>query len=85
MALISTVEKAVSHRRESGKFIVIYHNNPKSFDKPQNAFMFYFSLNREASLWDITEEEELEKKCLKLDLGKILLTAANVTNIYIDP
>ena len=47
--------------------------------------MFYFSLNREASLWDITEEEELEKKCLKLDLGKILLTAANVTNIYIDP
>jgi hypothetical protein len=69
MELISTVEKAVSHKRESGKFIVIYHNNLKSFDKLLNAFIFYFRLNLEASLWDITEGEELlEKKCLKLDL-----------------
>ena len=69
MELISTVEKAVSHRRESGKFVVIYQNNLKSFDKLLTAFIFYFGLNGEASLWDITEGEELlEKKCLKLDV-----------------
>lgn len=69
MELISTVEKAVSHQRESGKFVVIYQNNLKTFDKLLNAFIFYFRLNREASLWDITGGEELlEKKYLKMDL-----------------
>jgi hypothetical protein len=69
MKLISTVEKAVSHGRESGNFVVIWHNSVKAFDNLLSAFIFYFNLNREASLWDITEGEELlEKKCLRLEL-----------------
>lgn len=65
MELISTVEKAVSHSREFGKFVVIYTNSVRTFDSLVAAFIFYFSLDKEASLWDITEKEELlEKKCL---------------------
>lgn len=66
MELISTVEKAVSHTREFGKFVVIYKNSVKTFDSLVAAFIFYFALDTEASLWDISEEDELlEKKCLK--------------------
>lgn len=66
MELISTVERAVSHSREFGKFIVVYKNNVRSFNSLITAFLFYYRLETEASLWDITSGEELlEKKCLQ--------------------
>ena len=66
MEMESIVERAVSHSREYGKFIVIYQQNVKFFDSLVTAFVFYFHLEHEATLWDITKEAELlEKKCLK--------------------
>lgn len=67
MELILTVEKAQHHYREEGRFIVIYKNDLRPFNTLVAAFKYYFILNGEASLWDITEKEELlEKKCFKL-------------------
>ncbi len=64
MELIPIVERSVSHHREFGKFIVIYPNNVKAFSSLVAAFKFYFKLEEEASLWDITAGEELlERKC----------------------
>jgi hypothetical protein len=67
MQLIPTVEKAISHSREFGVFIVIYKNSVRSFNSLIKAFKFYYNLDTEASLWDITSGEELlEKKCFRL-------------------
>jgi hypothetical protein len=67
MELIPTVENAVFHPREFGKFVVIYRSSIKTFDGLVSAFIFYFNLTVEASLWDITDQEELvEKKIIKI-------------------
>jgi len=64
MEIIPIVERSVSHHREFGKFIVIYPNRVKDFSSLVAAFKFYFKLEEEASLWDITTGEELlERKC----------------------
>ena len=66
MELVSTVEKAVSHPREFGDFVVVYQNSVKSFKSLIKAFIFYYNLDTEASLWDITSGDELlEKKLFK--------------------
>lgn len=68
MKKISTVERANTHERESGKFVVIWHHRIKAFTTLISAFIFYVYLESEASLWNITIREELlEKKCLSLD------------------
>ena len=69
MQYTSTVEKAVSHSREEGKFIVIYPNSVKVFNTLIAAFLFYYRLDKEASLWDITEDkaELLEQKRLSME------------------
>lgn len=68
MEMISVVERSVSHHREYGKFLVVYHNNVKLFNGLVSAFIFYFNLDKEASLWDITAGEELlERKCFETD------------------
>lgn len=59
MKLVSTVEKAVSHNREFGKFVVVYKNSIKVFEGLVSAFIFYYYLDKEASLWDLTEGAEL--------------------------
>ena len=67
MKIVSTVERAVSHNREFGKFLVIYKSGVKVFNSLVTAFQFYYNLETEASLWDITDQEELlEKKCIRM-------------------
>lgn len=66
MEFISTVEKAISHSREFGKFIVVYKTNVKLFPTLVAAFLFYYTLDKDASLWDVTGDtaELLEQKYL---------------------
>jgi hypothetical protein len=69
MELVSMVENAVSHDREVGRFMVVYKSNIKVFKTLVSAFIFYDKLDKEATLWDITESEELlEQKCYQLTL-----------------
>lgn len=66
MELISTVERAVSHHREVGKFLVLYRESSKEFPSLVSAFIFYYNLKEAASLWDMTENSELlEQKIIK--------------------
>lgn len=60
--IISIVERGVSHSRENGMFIVKYRNIVKEFSSLVSAFQFYYHLKEAASLWDITEREELLEK-----------------------
>ena len=60
--LIPIIERAQDHYRESGRFLVISRNNVREFDRLINAYQFYYILEREASLWDITGKEILLEK-----------------------
>jgi hypothetical protein len=62
METIPIVERAISHHRERGKFLVRYNDSAEHFDNILPAFIFYFDLEQEATLWDITEDEELLEK-----------------------
>jgi hypothetical protein len=72
MEFISTVEKAISHSREFGKFIVVSKTNVNLFVTLVSAFLFYYHLDKEASLWDVTGDtaELLEQKYLLLSGSK---------------
>jgi hypothetical protein len=64
MKIVSIIERAISHSREYGKFIVV-NKTTTEFDSLVKAFIIYYYLEEEASLWDITEGRELlEKKIL---------------------
>ena len=65
MKVVSIIERAVSHSREFGKFIVQHGRSTQQFDSLVKAFIFYYYLEEEAALWDITEGRVLlEKKVL---------------------